>query len=129
MARNAVESLSVALLLAKDTERTSAFYRDVLGLPLEREQHDGRAPHYACRLGSVYFTIQVATDLAPEAPGRGYDFLQLCFTVADLDDFARHLKELNVAPLHAARHFERTRFITLLDPDGRHVRVMTAWKE
>ena len=123
-----VEGLSVVLLLARDTERTGAFYRDVLGLPLREEEHGGRHKHYACQLGSVYFTVQAAADLAAPEPGRGYDFLQLCFTVKDLDAFLRHLSSLNVTPLHPPRPFEHTTFTTLLDPDGRHVRVMTPWQ-
>lgn len=128
MAAGLVDGLSVVLLLAPDTGRTAAFYRDVLGLPLREEEHGGRHKHYACQLGSAYFTIQVAADLsAPAAPAR-YDFLQLCFTVADLDAFCRHLAGLNVTPLHPPKPFEQTTFTTLLDPDGRHVRVMTPWK-
>lgn len=120
-----VEALSVVLLLTRDTARTAAFYRDKLGLPLIQEEHDGRPAHYACRLGAIYFTVQPATDLgAPPPPDRGYDFLQLCFTVADLDAF---LAQNAVTPLHPPRTFERTRFVTMLDPDGRHVRVMTPW--
>ncbi len=127
MTASVVEGLSVVLLLARDTARTAAFYRDVLGLPLLEEEHDGRPPHYACRLGVLYFTIQPATDLAGTVPGRGYDFLQLCFTVADLDPFLARLADLQVTPLHAPLPFEHTRFTTLQDPDGRHVRVMTPW--
>lgn len=127
MATNQVDGLSVVLLLAQDTARTGAFYRDVLGLPLQEEQHDGRHKHYACQVGSIYFTIQLAADLVRPQPERGYDFLQLCFTVADLDAFVQRLKELNTTPLHPPQPFEHTRFITLLDPDGRHVRVMTPW--
>src|SRR5262249_57029465 len=100
MTTGLVDGLSVVLLLARDTGRTSAFYRDVLGLTLLEEEHDGRHKHYACRLGSVYFTIQLAADLAAPNPGRGYDFLQLCFTVADLDAFLRRLQDLGVTPLH-----------------------------
>lgn len=122
-----VEELSVVLLLSKDTDRTAAFYRDVLGLSLQAEEHDGRHKHYACSLGSIYFTIQQAGDLGAPEPGRGYDFLQLCFTVADLDAFMIHLQEGQVSALHPPRQFEHTRFTTLLDPDGRHVRVMTPW--
>jgi catechol 2,3-dioxygenase-like lactoylglutathione lyase family enzyme len=123
-----VEGLSVVLLLARDTAPTSAFYRDVLGLPLQAEEHGGRHQHYACQLGSIYFTIQAAADLAAPQPGRAYDFLQLCFTVADLDAFLERLKGLGISPLHPPQHFEKTTFTTLLDPDGRHVRVMTPWK-
>jgi catechol 2,3-dioxygenase-like lactoylglutathione lyase family enzyme len=121
------QGLSVALLLARDTDRTATFYREVVGLPLVAEEHDGRHRHYACQLGSVYFTIQPSSDLAPEAPGQGYDFLQLCFTVGDLDEFLGHLRERKIVPLHPPRPFEHTTYTTLLDPDGRHVRVMTPW--
>jgi catechol 2,3-dioxygenase-like lactoylglutathione lyase family enzyme len=128
MSADSVQALSVVLLLARDTGKTAAFYRDVLGLPLRGEEHGGRHTHYACQLGPLYFTIQAASDLAAPVPGRGYDFLQLCFTVADLDTFLRRLGGLQVAPLHPPRPFEHTTYITLLDPDGRHVRVMTPWQ-
>jgi catechol 2,3-dioxygenase-like lactoylglutathione lyase family enzyme len=128
MITSSVEGLSVVLLLSRDTERTAAFYRDVLGLPLTAEEHGGRHKHYACRLGSVYFTIQLAADIGAPEPGRGYDFLQLCFTTADLDAFLRRLDGLKITPLHPPQPFEHTTFITLLDPDGRHVRVMTPWQ-
>jgi catechol 2,3-dioxygenase-like lactoylglutathione lyase family enzyme len=127
MAADGVEGLSVVLLLARDTGRTSGFYRDVLGLPLREEEHGGRHTHYACQLGTVYFTVQSAADLTAPEPGRGYDFLQLCFTVADLDAFLRRLQERKIAPLHPPQRFEHTTYTTLLDPDGRHVRVMTPW--
>jgi catechol 2,3-dioxygenase-like lactoylglutathione lyase family enzyme len=127
MAESRIDGLAVVLLLARDTARTGTFCRDVLGLPLREEQHDGRHAHYACPLGSIYFTIQPAADLAAPEPGRSYDFLQLCFTVTDLDAFVRRLAELKIAPLHQPRRFEHTSYTTLIDPDGRHVRVMTPW--
>lgn len=127
MAAGQVQGLSVVLLLSGDTERTGAFYRDVLGLPLQEEQHDGKHKHFACQLGSIYFTIQRATDLNAPEPGKGFDFLQLCFTVADLDAFLKRLGQRNIQPLHPPQPYEHTTFITLLDPEGRHVRVMTPW--
>jgi catechol 2,3-dioxygenase-like lactoylglutathione lyase family enzyme len=123
-----VDGLSVVLLLTRDTDGTAGFYRDVLGLPLLGEEHDGRHRHYACRLGSVYFTIQRASDLGAPEPGSSYDFLQLCFNTDDLDAFVKRLGEMQIQPLHPPMPFEHTRFITLLDPDGRHVRVMTPWQ-
>src|SRR5262245_50583434 len=53
MATKLVDGLSVMLLLARDTARTAAFYRDAVGLPLEAEEHGGRHKHYACQLGSI----------------------------------------------------------------------------
>ncbi len=120
--------LAVVLLLTRDTDRTAAFYRDIIGLELTAEQHDGRHRHYACRLGSVYFTIQLSEDVGEAKVGRGHDSLQLCFTVANMDEFLKHLEARSVTPLHPPRPFEHTTFTTLVDPDGRHLRVMTPWQ-
>jgi catechol 2,3-dioxygenase-like lactoylglutathione lyase family enzyme len=128
MTASMVDGLSVVLLLTRDTEPASAFYRDVLGLPLQAEEHGGRHKHYACQLGTVYFTIQLAADLAAPNPERGYDCLQICFTVPDIDAFLQRLRGFRVTPLHPPQQFEHTTYITLLDPDGRHVRVMTPWQ-
>ena len=122
-----VDGLAVVLLLTRDTDRTAAFYRDVLGLVLQAEAHDGRHKHYACRLGSVYFTIQLGSDLGEPEPAREHNSMQLCFTVPSMDEFMQHLSANGVKPMHPPRDFEHTRFTTLLDPDGRHVRVMTPW--
>lgn len=122
-----VDALAVVLLLSRDTDKTATFYRDVLGLPLVGEQHDGRHKHYACPFGANYFTIQPVADLHAPEPQGGYDFLQLCFTVSDLNAFLARLAESQIRPLHPPQPFEHTTFVTLIDPDGRHVRVMTPW--
>ncbi|MBN8249307.1 MAG: VOC family protein [Verrucomicrobia bacterium] len=118
--------LSVLLLLTRDPDRTAAFYRDVLGLPLAAERHDGRQTHYAGRLGGLYLTIQSSADLG-EPPERGHDSMQLCFTVPDMDAFLKQLDTLGLKPLHPPRRFEETTFVTVLDPDRRHIRVMLPW--
>jgi catechol 2,3-dioxygenase-like lactoylglutathione lyase family enzyme len=128
MAPRGVDGLAVVLLLSQDTGRTASFYRDVLGLPLEEEEHGGRHRHYACRLGSLYFTIQYAGDVGAAEPDAKHDSLQLCFTVADMAVFLDNLRSHPAQPLHPPRQFEQTVFTTLRDPDGRAVRVMTPWR-
>lgn len=126
MAASDVTALSVVVLLAQDAGRTAAFYRDLLGIPLKGEQHDGRHTHYASVFGSFYFTIQPDEDFSTPPPG-GYDFLQLCFSVQDLDAFLVKAKTMGIAPLAPPQPFEHTTYVTILDPDTRHVRVMTPW--
>jgi len=128
MAQSKVDGLAVVLLLSDDPDRTAAFYRDVLGLDLVAEQHDGRHTHYACTTGAIYFTIQYAGDLAGRPPAHGPDSLQLCFTVPALDAFLQGLARHSLTPLHPPRRFEHTTYVTLRDPDARTVRVMTPWK-
>jgi catechol 2,3-dioxygenase-like lactoylglutathione lyase family enzyme len=122
-------ALSVVLLLSDDPARTASFYRDVLGLPLIEEEHGGRHPHFACQAAGLYFTIQHTGDFVASHPGTGPDSLQLCFSVPSMDAFLKHLNDTNVAPVHPARPFEHTVFVTLRDPDGRALRVMTPWVE
>lgn len=135
MAQHRVNSLAVILLLTDDTATTARFYRDVLGLALDSQEHDGRHEHYACRTGSVYFTIQCLGDLSGKEPGFSgtdpvgtSDSLQVCFTVPSMEEFLRHLEAVNVTPLHSPIPFEHTVFTTLRDPDGRAVRIMTPWE-
>ena len=126
---NPIGTLSVVLLLAQDTATTATFYREAIEISLREEVHDGRHRHYAGQLGSLYFTIQPSLDLVEPGSRKGYDFLQLCFTVADLEDFLRDIERKGITPLHEPKHFEGTQYVTLLDPDGRHVRVMTPWQK
>ncbi len=128
MTNNKVTGLSVILLMAADAVKTAAFYREVLGIPLVGEKHDGRHEHFACPFGTLYFTVQPAVDMQAPQLEEGYDFLQLCFSVEDLDAFVAHAKQLGSEPIHPPQPFEHTTFVTLLDPDGRHVRVMTPWE-
>jgi catechol 2,3-dioxygenase-like lactoylglutathione lyase family enzyme len=119
--------LSVVLLLTNDPDRTAAFYRDVIGVDLKPEEHGGRHRHYGGTTGSIYFTVQYTGDIPGQRPDALHDSLQLCFSVPDLSAFLKHLETHRVQPLHPPRPFEHTTFVTLRDPDGRTVRVMTPW--
>lgn len=120
--------LSVVLLLSTDPDRTAAFYRDIVGLALEAEEHDGRHRHYACASGPIYFTIQYAGDFTAAQPDALHDSLQLCFSVPDRDAFLQKAKRHGVEPLHGTRPFEHITFVTVRDPDQRTVRIMTPWQ-
>ena len=119
-------SLSVIMLLAENADATAAFYRDVFGFDLIKEKHDKRHSHYGARLGSVYFTIQWASDFPGPEFVAGGNSMQLAFTVADMDRFLAHLKGRAVQP---PTRFDEVVFTTFRDPDGRFVQAMTPWKE
>jgi hypothetical protein len=67
-------------------DATAAFYRDVLGLPLELERHRGTERHWAGQVGGVHFAIHeretfwLGTAAVVEPPGT-----IVSFTVEDLD--------------------------------------------
>ena len=130
MATNKVESLAIVWLLVENTERTAAFYRQVLGLELVEERDAGSAEkHYACQMGPLRFIIRYSHDVPDAERPRGTDSVELCFTVSDMDGFLQRLRQMNIEPLHPPTPFLHTVFTTLRDPDGRSIQIMTPWKE
>src|SRR5262245_34158068 len=124
MAVPTVQSLAIVWLLAEHTERTAAFYRDVLGLPLSEERDPATSEkHSAVRMGPLRFIIRYSHDVPGESRPQGRDSIELCFTVADMDAFLAHARAMNVTPLHPPRPFLKTEFTTLRDPDGRIVQI------
>src|SRR5688572_27982937 len=52
-----IREMKSVVLVSDTPDVTAAFYRDVLGLPLEEEQHRGTLRHYARQLQSIHFAI------------------------------------------------------------------------
>jgi len=122
-----IRDVKSIVLTSDDIDRTAAFYRDVLQLPLESEQHGGTARHYACQVGGMHLAIHDrATFWLPTAAAPGAPDVVVSFTVEDLDAFLAHLGSLNIE-VQARRNIGPMAFVSLRDPDGRHVCCGTPW--
>ncbi|HET7745723.1 MAG TPA: VOC family protein, partial [Vicinamibacteria bacterium] len=88
--------LSGVLLVSPDPARLAAFYRDVLQVPLEDEEHEGTRPHWGCTLGDVHFAIHPVEDFPDRRSGVGA--VKLAFTVFDLAAFLEGVKAKGVTP-------------------------------
>lgn len=113
-------------LYSKDVERLAAFYRDVLGVPLE--PGDEERTHYETfwgewgtpSTGFLFFAIQPAKEVS-ETRGA-----ELGFQVDDLDAAHQRVVESGATVLEppTARPWGRTS--TYLDPDGNRVQLNQA---
>jgi catechol 2,3-dioxygenase-like lactoylglutathione lyase family enzyme len=123
-----IRQVKSIVLTTDDLERTAAFYRDVLGLPLELERHRGTVAHYAGQVGAMHFalheraTFWLKTQAAPSGDAI------VSFTIDDADAFVAHLAARGVEIT------ERTKigpmaFVAFRDPDGRHVCCGTPWPD
>ena len=114
------EFFCAVLLVSQDPQRLAAFYRDVLGIPLEEERHDGTHPHYGCEVGDLHFAVHPVENFDGRSPGVGS--VKLAFEVFDLDAFLGRLTAHGVNPLYPPRALGKTSRITaVLDPDGNEV--------
>jgi RimJ/RimL family protein N-acetyltransferase len=117
----AIEGFSGILLVSGNPQRLADFYRDVLGIPLEDEHHEGTRPHWGCTLGRSHFAIHPVEDFPDSASGVGA--VKMAFTVFDVRAFAARLQEKGVALLYPPRDEGFFVGTALLDPDGNFVEL------
>ena len=86
-----VSRLNVVFLYVRDLERSLAFYRDLLGIPLERDAHDpGWAE--ATFADGVRFALPAAAQ--PDAVRAGTVVVD--FEVADIDEAVARVRAAGV---------------------------------
>jgi catechol 2,3-dioxygenase-like lactoylglutathione lyase family enzyme len=126
MTKPLVQDMKSVVLTCENPDVTAAFYRDVLCLPLESEQHRGTIRHWACQLGSMHFAIHAREGFWLPTTNGPQPATIVSFTVEDLDALREHLRARNVEVM-AEQRIGPMRFVALRDPDGRHVCCGTRW--
>lgn len=102
-----ISRINVVYLYVRDMERSRAFYRDVLGLSLEGDDHWAEMTFG----DGVRFALHAAHGEA--RPGT----VVVDFEVADIDAAVAHVRELGVEVGEITRQ-EYGCFAELTDPDG-----------
>jgi predicted enzyme related to lactoylglutathione lyase len=114
-----IEFLSAVLLVSKDPARLAAFYRDVIGVPLQDESHGGSLPHWGCTLGDIHFAIHPVETFPDRRSGVGA--VKLAFTVFDMDALVRKLAAHDVKLLYQTRDTGFFWSTAVEDPDGNFI--------
>jgi catechol 2,3-dioxygenase-like lactoylglutathione lyase family enzyme len=87
------------VLRVRNLEESLAFYRDVLGLPVEflDEYRAGTRPFVSVRVGGQLVDLVPDPNYDPQAAFRSTGFLHLCVRVdGRLNDFIPHLRDRGV---------------------------------
>ncbi len=112
-----VEFISAVLLVSDDAPGLAAFYRDVLGFPLEDEVHGGSDLHYGCELGDVHFAIHPRSNFdSAKEPQSGS--INLAFAVFDMEAFVARVEQAGGSLLYPPRDSGFAIMTALEDPDG-----------
>jgi catechol 2,3-dioxygenase-like lactoylglutathione lyase family enzyme len=117
-----IEGVSAILLISPNARELARFYRDVLGLPLEDELHEGVPLHHTCELGAVHFAIHPA-DGWPGKPTRDAQSPVIALRTSDAKAVAQRLA---AAGFEAAGPYDHgfALVVAFRDPDGNHVEVL-----
>ena len=66
-----IDGVTAILLISPDPGALAKFYRSVLDLPLEDEEHPGVPLHYGCDLGGVHLAIHANEGFPGIRAGSG----------------------------------------------------------
>ena len=113
--------LSGVLLVSEDPARLAEFYRGVLNVPLETEEHDGALLHWGCTLGDVHFAVHPVADFPDHASAVGS--VKLAFTVFDLSSYVHGLQAKAVTLLNEPVDTGYFKSAMIQDPDGNLVEL------
>jgi predicted enzyme related to lactoylglutathione lyase len=104
-----VSRISVVYLYVSDMERSAAFYRDLLGIPLE-----GDGDWQEASLGGVRFALHRTREgIGPLSAGT----IHVSLEVADIDVAAERVRSAGVAVTETMRD-EWGTAVQIADPDG-----------
>jgi predicted enzyme related to lactoylglutathione lyase len=112
-----VEGLDQVYYWTRDMDAAVAFYRDVLGLTVQRRDGDNWTEFDA---GPVRFALHGVVEGHPVQPGGG----TAVFEVKDLDDATGKLEGKGVQLGHSAEIAGYARYATFTDPDGNTVQII-----
>lgn len=121
MEREAIEFFSGIILVSESPEQLAGFYRDVLGVPLETEEHEGTLPHRGCDLGDIHFAIHPIDDFPDNRAGVGS--VKLAFNVFDIQALAESLRQAGQSLLYPPKDTGFFWSTAIEDPDGNFVEL------
>ena len=105
-----VSSISVVYLYVRDMERSRAFYRDLLGIPLEGDEHWAEATFPGGTRFALHATHEGVGELSSGT-------VKISLAVDDADDAAALLRDHGIE-VHEAMHDEWGTAVDVIDPDG-----------
>jgi catechol 2,3-dioxygenase-like lactoylglutathione lyase family enzyme len=116
------KSVCGVILVTGDVERLAGFYRDTLGLPLEREVHGDLPAHYGIDIGTVHLGIHPPASFGRTEVRNGGSVVAI--EVDDLDAWLERLAAHGLMPV-IAKHDEGFGPVAAIeDPDGNLIELV-----
>jgi len=119
-----VKHVSAVIVVSSQAPVVAAFYRDKLGIPLEKEQHSGggEALHYGCDLGGLHFAVHPVENW-PYASEVGPGGFRVALRIDDAEGSAAQLRRL-AQPFTGPIDEGWAKLVQLRDPDGNYVELV-----
>lgn len=114
-----IEFLSAILIVSKNADHLASFYRDVIGVPLETEDHGKLKRHYGCELGDLHFAIHPTENFPEQKCEAGS--INLAFTTFDINALVKRIEGAGYKMRYALKDTGFSMMTAINDPDGNYV--------
>src|SRR5262245_4140611 len=98
------------------------FYRDLLELPLEKEEHGDLETPYGVDLGNIHFAIHPLADFGETTPGNAT--AKIAFEVDSLNDYLRKLADRGYRSVQEPHDEGFGPVAAFRDPDGNLIELV-----
>ena len=117
-----IDGVTTILLISPDPAALAEFYRKVLDLPLEDEEHPGLPLHYGCDLGGVHLAIH-SSEGFPGIPPRNGQGPAIVLGTSNVKAVLERLTASGVQTTGPSDHGFGL-VVSFRDPDGNRVEIL-----
>jgi catechol-2,3-dioxygenase len=117
-----IDGVTAILLISPDARALAEFYRRVLDLPLEDEEHPGIPLHYGCDVGGVHLAIH-SSDGFLGVPARNAQSPAIVLGTSDIKTVFDRLTRHGVSTTGPSDHGFGL-VVSFRDPDGNVIEIL-----
>lgn len=122
-----IDGVTAILLVSPDPRALATFYRSVLDLPLEDEEHPGVPLHYGCDVGGVHLAIH-SSDGFLGVPTRDAQSPLIVLGTSNVKAIVERLTAHGVSMIGPTDHGFGLA-VSFRDPDGNLVEILEEYPE
>lgn len=122
-----IDGVTAILLISPDAKALADFYRNVLELPLEDEEHPGIPLHYGCDVGGVHLAIH-SNEGFSGVPTRSAQSPAIVLGTSNVKAVFERLSASGVQTTGPSDHGFGL-IVSFRDPDGNSVEILEEYEK